>query len=118
MKLLKHQVVLVLIYEIVVANVMMLLAMLISPVRTEYLQNFITKFEQGRIKLIDVCRTRWICRIDGLDLIEKRFIYISETMEYFGVNLKSTISIDTSIKAETVQTYIPNIDLIFFLVIT
>ena len=116
MKLLKHQVVLVLIYEIVVANVMMLLAMLISPVRTEYLQNFITKFEQGRIKLIDVCRTRWICRIDGLDLIEKRFIYISETMEYF--NLKSTISIDTSIKAETVQTYIPNIDLIFFLVIT
>ena len=49
-----------------------------SPIPGEHLQNFVKKYEQGRIKcnLIDVCRTRSVTRVDGLDVFEERFTYI------------------------------------------
>ena len=52
-----------------------------SAIRAEHLQNFIKKYEQGRIKckLIDVCHTRWISRIEGLEL----FTYVVETFGIF-----------------------------------
>ena len=48
-----------------------------SPIRAEHLQNFIKKYVQGRTKhkLIDVCCTWWISRIDGLDIFEELFDY-------------------------------------------
>ena len=91
-----------------------------SPSRTEHLQNFIKKYEQGRkkCKLIDVCRTRWISRIDGLDVFEELFTYVVETLEYFSVNPESTINRDTSIKVQTLLTHISNFNFVVSLVIT
>ena len=88
-----------------------------SPIRAEH---FIQKYEQGRTKrkLIDVCHTRWISRIDGLDVFEKRFTYVVETLEYFSVNPESTINSDTSIKAQALLTHISNFNFIVSLVIT
>ena len=36
--------------------------------------------------LIDVCRTRWISRIDGLDIIVELFIAILGTLEDIRLN--------------------------------
>ena len=65
-----------------------------SPIRTEHLQNFIKKYEKRRTKckLIDVCLTRWISKIDGLDVFEELLAYVVETLEYFSVNPESTIN--------------------------
>ena len=72
-----------------------------SPIQADYLQNSVKKYEQGRTKwkLIDVCHTLWIGRIDGLDVFEELFTYIVKTLECFSVNPESTINKDASIKA-------------------
>ena len=48
----------------------------LSPKRQEYLEKVIKeKFpEVTRKKLLDVCRTRWLERIDGVDLFEDLFL--------------------------------------------
>ena len=91
-----------------------------SPIRAEHLQNFIKKYEQGRTKckLIDVSRTRWISRIDGLDVFEELFIYVVEILEYFSVNPESTINRDTIIRPEALLAHISNSNFIVSLVIT
>ena len=91
-----------------------------SPSRTEHLQNFIKKYEQGRkkCKLIDVFRTQSISRIDGFDVCEELFTSVVETLGYFSVNRESTINGDTSIKAQALLTHISNFNFIVFLVIT
>ena len=63
---------------------------------------------QGRTKckLIDVYRTHWISRIDGLDVFEELFTYVVETLEYFSVNPESTINRDPSINAQALVTHI------------
>ena len=47
-----------------------------------------------------MCHTRWISRIDGLDVFEETFTYVVETVEYFSMSPESTINRDTSIKAQ------------------
>ena len=89
----------------------------VSPIRAEYLQNFIKKHKQRRTKckLIDVCRTRRINTIDGLDIFEELFIYVVETLEYFSLDQESTINRDTSVKAQASLTHISTFDLIWSL---
>ena len=65
-----------------------------------------------------MCRTRWISRIDGLDVFEELFTYVVETLEYFSVNPESTINRDTNIKAQALLTHISNFSFIVSLVIT
>ena len=79
-----------------------------SLIRAWCLLNFIKKYEQGRInsKLIDVCCTQWVNRIDALVVFLERFTYVVETLEYFIVNPESTVNIDTSIKAQALLTHI------------
>ena len=91
-----------------------------SPIRAEHLQNFKKKYEQGRTKykLIGVCCTLWISRIDGLDVFEELFTYVIETLEYFSVNPESTINRDTSIKAQALLAHISNFNFIVSLVMT
>ena len=90
------------------------------PIRAEHLQNFIKKYEQGRTKykLIDVCRTRWISRIDGLDVFEELFTYVVETLEFFSVNPEFTINRDTSNTAQALLAHILSFSFIVCLVIT
>ena len=65
-----------------------------------------------------MCCTRWISRIDGVDVFEELFTYVVETLEYVSVNLESTINRDTSIKAQALLTHISNFNFIVSLVIT
>ena len=48
----------------------------LSPKRQEYLEKVIKENfpEVTRKKLLDVCRTRWLERIDGVDLFEDLFL--------------------------------------------
>ena len=41
-----------------------------------------------------MCRTRWISRIDSLDVFEELITYVVEKLEYFNVNPESTINRD------------------------
>ena len=68
--------------------------------------------------MIDVCRTLWISRIDGLNVFEELFTYVVATLEYFSVNPEFTINRDTSIKAQSLLTQISNFNFIVSLVIT
>ena len=68
-------------------------------------------------KPIDVCRSRWISRIDVLDVFEELFTYVVETLYFFSVNPESTTNRDTSIKAQAMLTHIPNVNFIVYLVI-
>ena len=55
----------------------------LSPKKQEYLERVINKNfpELSRKKLLDVCRTRWLDRIDVVDLFEELFIAIIMTFE-------------------------------------
>ena len=68
-------------------------------------------------KPIDVCRSRWISRIDVLDVFEELFTYVVETLYFFSVNPESTTNRDTSIKAQTMLTHISNVNFVVYLVI-
>ena len=68
-------------------------------------------------KPIDVCRSRWISRIDVLDVFEELFTYVVETLYFFSVNSESTTNRDTSIKAQAMLTHISNVNFIVYLVI-
>ena len=65
-----------------------------------------------------MCRTRWISRIDGLDVFEDLFTYVVETLEYFSVNPESTSNRSTSIKAQALLTHFSNFSFVIYLVIT
>ena len=101
-------------------SVTMFLVSNFLSIRAEHLRDFIKKYEQGRTKckLIDVFRTRWISRIDGLDVFEEIFTYIVETLEYFSVKPAPTINRDTSSKVQALLTHISNFYFIVSLVIT
>ena len=64
-----------------------------------------------------MCCTRWISRIDGLDVFEELFTSVVETLEYFSVNPESTINRGTSIKAQALLTHISNFNFIVSVVI-
>ena len=56
-----------------------------SPICSEHVQRIIKNASQnkGKAKRFDVCHTRWVSRIDGLDVLEDILIYIVQTLEYF-----------------------------------
>ena len=64
-----------------------------------------------------MCRTRWISRIDGLDIFEERFTYFG-TLEYSSINPESTINRDTRTKVQALLTHISNFNFIVFVVMT
>ena len=55
----------------------------LSPKKQEYLERVINKNfpELSRKKLLDVCRTRWLDRLDGVDLFEELFIAMIMTFK-------------------------------------
>ena len=63
-------------------------------------------------KLINAYRTRRISRIDGLDVFEELFIYVTETLEYVNVILEPTIIRRTSIEAQALLIHISNYNFI------
>ena len=47
--------------------------------------------EVTRNKLLDVCRTRWLECIDGVDLFEDLFLAILMTLEEIFLNLEGKV---------------------------
>ena len=75
----------------------------LSPKRQEHLEKVIKENfpEVTRKKLLDVCRTRWLERIDGVDLFEDLFLAILMTLEEIFFNLEGKYNKDTSVKANS-----------------
>ena len=53
----------------------------------------------SRSKLIDVCRTRWVARIDGMGQFEKLLPYAVGELEKMHLNKKNVYNRETSVKA-------------------
>ena len=74
--------------------------------------------EVTRNKLLDVCRTRWLECIDGVDLFEDLFLAILMTLEEIFFNLEGKYNKGTSVKANSLLKLIFNFDFIVKLVIS
>ena len=90
------------------------------PKRQEHLEKVIKENfpEVTRKTLLDVCRTRWLERINGVDLFEDLFLAILMTLEEIFFNLEGKYNKDTSVKANSVLKLIFNFDFIVKLVIS
>ena len=91
-----------------------------SPIRSENLQPIIKNAYQnkGKAKVFDVCRTRWVTRIDGLDVLEDILIYIIQIFEYFCLTPDSNVNRDTVAKAQVLLNHVTNFNFIVTLVVT
>ena len=69
---------------------------------------------KGKAKLFDVCRTRWVTRIDRLNIL----IYIVQAFEYSCPSPDSNLNRDTVAKARVLLNYVINFDFIVTLVMT
>ena len=92
----------------------------LSPKRQEHLEKVIKEnFPEVAIKkLLDVCRTRWLERIDGVDLFEDLFLAILMTLEEIFFNLEGKYNEVISVKANSLLELIFNFDFIVKLVIS
>ena len=75
----------------------------LSPKRQEHLEKVIKEIfpEVTRKKLLDVCRTRWLERRDGVDLFEDLFLAILMTLEEIFFNLEDKYNKDTPVGANS-----------------
>ena len=91
-----------------------------SPIRSEHLQRIMKNASQnkGKTKPFDVCRTRWVSRIDGLDVFEVILIYIVQIFEYFCLSPDSNVNRDTVAKAQVLLNHVTNFNFIVTLVVT
>ncbi|XP_057291325.1 52 kDa repressor of the inhibitor of the protein kinase-like [Hydractinia symbiolongicarpus] len=69
-------------------------------------------------KLTDVCRTRWVERITGLDTFQELYIAIYVTLEEMKLNLEMKYNHDTSKQAVGFFHQIANFEFVVTLVIT
>ena len=74
--------------------------------------------ETRKSKLIDVCRTRWVERIEGLDTFQELFIPLFYTVDEMAVNLDGEFSPAVSNDAASHLMRICKFDFIVALVIT
>ena len=75
----------------------------LSPKRQEHLEKVIKEnfLEATRKKLLDVCQTEQLERIDGVYSYEDLFHAILMTLEEIFFDLESKYSEDTSVKANS-----------------
>ncbi|XP_057307823.1 zinc finger MYM-type protein 1-like isoform X2 [Hydractinia symbiolongicarpus] len=71
-----------------------------------------------KTKLKDVCRTRWVERITGLDLFQELYVPIYITLEEMKLNLNRQFNYDTSKQAVGFFHQIANFEFLVTLVIT
>lgn len=95
-----------------------------SPVRQQILEAIISDYSDDtditstKKKLTDVCRTRWVERITGLDDFEDLYVPIVLTLEKMSLNVDKKSNRDTSLKATSYLKLIASFDFIVALVIT
>ena len=66
----------------------------------------------------DVCRTRWIERVNGMDTFEELFIPIIYCLEKMKFNKDNTCNRDTSVKASSFFTLVSTFQFVACLVLT
>ena len=94
----------------------------LSPKREQFLKDVKKLFDldTAKEKLIDVCLTRWVARIDGLVVFETFFTIIVYALEKMKDNANPDIHFndDTSTKASNLYKSCYNFDFVVALVIT
>ena len=83
-----------------------------SAIRADHLEKFILSKEEAKkvkTKLLDRSRTRWVARIDGLDLFEDEFVSIVNTLEFFCLNPESKVNRDTVSRSQALLNHLSNI---------
>ena len=90
----------------------------LSQPRQQCLEKIINEIcpDTKKTKLKDVCRTRWLERIDGLDTFEELFVAIVNTFEDMTSNIKCNR--DTSTKASAFLKLVTSFDFIVPMVLT
>ena len=91
-----------------------------SQTRQILLERNVLKFSPSsrKMKLKDVCRTRWIERINGMDTFEELFVPLFFTLTEMSLNLEKQCNPDTSSKATSFLALISTFQFIVSLVIT
>ena len=74
--------------------------------------------ESSKLKLIDVCRTRWIARVDGLGVFQNLYVALVNTFEEMSFNQNRCCNNETSKKATNFLKLITNFEFVVSLVIS
>ena len=78
-----------------------------SVPRTQYLTHVLKRDlpDASRQKLIDVCRTRWVERLDGFDIFVEYYAAIVTTLEEMKIKLVESFN-DETVKQATLSSII------------
>ncbi|XP_065671863.1 52 kDa repressor of the inhibitor of the protein kinase-like [Hydra vulgaris] len=92
----------------------------LSPTRQQKLEEHIDKITPlaSKKKLKDVCRTRWIDKVHGMDTFQELFIPVVSCLEEMSFNINKTFNHTTSTSASSLLKLITGFDLIVALCIT
>ena len=92
----------------------------LSQTRQNVLEKSISEHspDSKKKKLIDVCRTRWVERVYGLDIFEEIYVSIVFAFEEMSLNVDRKSNRDTSSKASSLLKLITSFEFIVTLVLT
>ena len=74
--------------------------------------------DSTKIKLRDICRTRWIERVNGMDIFQELFVPIFLTLDEMSANVGKVFNADTSTKATSLSVLVSCFQFIVSLVIS
>ena len=91
-----------------------------SPKRQQILEKYIKECcpQSSHRTLVDVCRTRWVERIDGISRFEEMLPAVIKTWEEMKSNENDIYNADTSSDAESLYAYCKKFSVVFALVVT
>ncbi|XP_065664810.1 zinc finger MYM-type protein 1-like [Hydra vulgaris] len=92
----------------------------LSPTRQQNLEDHIERTAPvaGKKKLKDVCRTRWVEKVKGLDTFQELFIPLVSCIEEMSLNVNKSFNHSTSSSASSLLKLITGFDFIVALCIT
>ena len=92
----------------------------LSDGRQMLLEKNVLKYcpDSNKMKLKDVCRTRWIERVNGMDIFQELFVPIFFTLSEMGLNAERVCNPATSSKATSFLALISSFQFIVALVIS
>ncbi|XP_065658729.1 52 kDa repressor of the inhibitor of the protein kinase-like [Hydra vulgaris] len=92
----------------------------LSPTRQQNLEEHIERTAPvaGQKKLKDVCRTRWVEKVNGLDTFQELFISLVSCLEEMSLNVNKSFNHSTSSSASSLLKLITSFDFIVALCIT
>ena len=82
-----------------------------SPSRTDHLQKFILSKLEGKkvkTKLLGPSHTRWVARIDSLNLLVDEFVSTVKAFKFFCLNPESKVNRDTVSRSQALLNHLSN----------